>query len=162
KIDRVLLSDSTCPNTKKFTAPRSCSEASGRLASSGNGSLMTLSGWKLERIVLTATQTAPTKSVTTTTHTHKVFRREVAAMSQSLAEGLQGGVNIGWPTCRTVVPMTPGAHETMSTRIQQLRAFAATRATHTRSFRMDQLKALRELFEDYATDIQDALWQDIG
>src|SRR5690625_6049447 len=83
-------------------------------------------------------------------------------MSQSLAEGLQGGVNIGWPNCRTVVPMTPGAHETMSTRIQQLRAFAATRATHTRSFRMDQLKALRELFEDYATDIQDALWQDIG
>src|SRR5699024_11399361 len=60
------------------------------------------------------------KSVTTTTHTHKVFRREVAAMSQSLAEGLQGGVNIGWPNCRTVVPMTPGAHETMSTRIQQL------------------------------------------
>ena len=58
--------------------------------------------------------------------------------------------------------MTPGAHETMTTRIQQLRAFAATRATHTRSFRMDQLKALRELFEDYATDIQNALWQDIG
>src|SRR5699024_1481046 len=27
---------------------------------------------------------------------------------------------------------------------------------------MYQLKALRELFEDYATDIQDALWQDIG
>ena len=57
--------------------------------------------------------------------------------------------------------MTTGAHETLSARMAELRAFAATRATHSRAFRMDQLKGLRELFEDYATDIQEALWQDI-
>ena len=58
--------------------------------------------------------------------------------------------------------MTTGAHHTLSARMAELRAFAATRATHSRSFRIDQLKALREVFEDYSTDIQDALWQDIG
>ena len=46
--------------------------------------------------------------------------------------------------------------------MSELRAFAATRATHPRAFRMSQLKGLRELFEDYSEDIQDALWQDIG
>ena len=58
--------------------------------------------------------------------------------------------------------MTTGAQESLTARITQLRAFAATRATHSRAFRMDQLRGLRELFEDYATDLQDALWQDIG
>lgn len=58
--------------------------------------------------------------------------------------------------------MTTGLNETMTARITELRAFAATRATHPRAFRMDQLRGLRELFEDYSTDIQDALWQDIG
>lgn len=58
--------------------------------------------------------------------------------------------------------MTTGAQHTLSTRMEELRAFAATRATHSRTFRMDQLKGLRELFEDYSTDLQDALWQDIG
>ncbi|GAA2041370.1 aldehyde dehydrogenase family protein [Yaniella flava] len=58
--------------------------------------------------------------------------------------------------------MTTGAQESLTARITQLRTFAATRATHSRAFRMDQLRGLRELFEDYATDIQDALWQDIG
>ena len=57
--------------------------------------------------------------------------------------------------------MTTGAHETLPARMAELRAFAATRATHSRAFRMDQLKGLRELFEDYATDIQEALWQDV-
>lgn len=58
--------------------------------------------------------------------------------------------------------MTTGAHQTLTTRMAELRAFAATRATHSRAFRMDQLKGLRELFEDYATDIQETLWDDIG
>ena len=58
--------------------------------------------------------------------------------------------------------MTTGAHETLSARMADLRAFAATRATHSRSYRMDQLKGLRELFEDYGTDLQDTLWHDIG
>ncbi|GAA4107177.1 aldehyde dehydrogenase family protein [Enteractinococcus coprophilus] len=58
--------------------------------------------------------------------------------------------------------MTTGSHDTLSARIVELKAFAATRATHSRSFRMDQLKGLREVFEDYTEDIQDALWQDIG
>lgn len=58
--------------------------------------------------------------------------------------------------------MTTGANETLATRMADLRAFAATRATHSRSYRMGQLKGLRELFEDYATDIQDTLWQDVG
>lgn len=58
--------------------------------------------------------------------------------------------------------MTSGAQDTLAARLAELRAFAATRATHSRSFRMDQLKGLREVFEDYAKDIQDALWQDIG
>lgn len=58
--------------------------------------------------------------------------------------------------------MTTGPNETLTARIAQLRSFAATRATHSRAFRMDQLRGLREVFADYATDIKNALWQDIG
>lgn len=95
-------------------------------------------------------------------HVQSVFRREAAAMGQSLVDPLQGGANVGLSNCRTVESMTTGPDETMTSRVAGLRSFAATRATHSRAFRMDQLRGLRELFEDYATDIQDALWQDIG
>lgn len=113
-------------------------------------------------MVLTATHTAPAKTANTITQTHTVFRREAAAMRQSLADLFQGGTSIGARNCRTVECMTTGPNESMTSRIAQLRSFAATRATHARSFRMDQLRSLRELFEDYSKDIQDALWQDIG
>ena len=58
--------------------------------------------------------------------------------------------------------MTSGAQESLAARVADLRDFAATRATHSRAFRIDQLKGLRELFEDYAPDLQDTLWEDIG
>lgn len=58
--------------------------------------------------------------------------------------------------------MTSGAQESLSARVADLRDFAATRATHSRAFRMSQLKGLRELFEDYGADLQETLWQDIG
>jgi len=58
--------------------------------------------------------------------------------------------------------MTTGAHQTLSARVADLRAFANTRATHARAFRIDQLKGLRELFEDYGPDIQATLRRDIG
>lgn len=75
---------------------------------------------------------------------------------------IQHGTNIGGAKYRTVIDMTTGAQDTLATRMAELRAFAATRATHARAFRMDQLKALREIFVDYSQDLQDALWQDIG
>jgi len=58
--------------------------------------------------------------------------------------------------------MTSGVQESLAARVADLRDFAATRATHSRAFRIDQLKGLRELFEDYAPDLQDTLWEDIG
>lgn len=90
------------------------------------------------------------------------MRRDAATMPKILTESFQGGVNIGAVKYRTVEYMSPGTQETLPARMAELRAFAATRATHSRAFRMDQLKGLRELFKDYAVDIEDALWQDIG